>query len=402
MANEQKQEQVPYWEKHGIPRISLKQAGQVLDMMIRTGQTRGVMCLIGDAGVGKTQLVEGVARRNGYRLQTMNLAQFGLLSGGVPQKAEDEHFRIAVPETFPNKSQGKTLLFLDEVNQGTDAAIKMFFQLVEGRRLYNYELPEETIIVAAMNPATKNYSVSRVETDVAMNRRLSKYFVYSTHDAFLEHAATEHFSKSKPAHSLVQRFIKHSPVSLLDEKARDLGKQFPCPATWQTVSDRLFMLEKEGVELGSSLAATIIGGIIGTTMAKLLAEYAHTDTLLSSDDILFSYPEHRETVQRAVEKGHQQISDLFENLPRVLLATKPETSAVARNLAQFLSDIPRAKTQAIYTSLAAHAGEIEGGMTYLNKLALELSKDPQFAQLSSSLREIDAMIKGERTRDPMA
>lgn len=402
MANEQKNEQVPYWEKHNIPRISLKQAGDLLDMMIKHKQTRGVLCLIGDAGVGKTQMVEAVAKKNGYRCQTMSLAQFGLLSGGVPQKADNEHFKIAVPETFPTPEQGKTILFLDEVNQGSDAAIKMFFQLIEGRKLYNYNLPEETVIVAAMNPATKSYSVSRVETDVAMNRRLSKYFVYSTHDAWLEHAKTEKFSAGRPAHPLVQKFIRHSPVSLNDEKARDLGKQFPCPATWQTVSDRLYMLEDAKIALGSPTAITVISGIIGNTMAKLLGEYAHTDTMLSADDILFDYPNHRDAVKTALEQGHQQISDLFENLPRVLLGTKPDVTKVADNFAQFLSDIPRAKTQAIYTSLTVHANEIEKGVEYLNKLALTLSKNPQFAQLASNLREIDAMIAGNRTRDPMA
>lgn len=402
MANEQKNEQVPYWEKHSIPKISLKQAGQLLDMMITHKQTRGVLCLIGDAGVGKTQMVESIAKKHGYRCQTMSLAQFGLLSGGVPQKADGDHFKIAVPETFPTPEQGKTILFLDEVNQGSDAAIKMFFQLIEGRKLYNYNLPEETVVVAAMNPATKSYSVSRVETDVAMNRRLSKYYVYSKEDAFLEHAATNEFSKGRPAHPLIQKFIKQSPSYLNDEKARDIGKQFPCPATWQTVSDRLYMLDEAKIPLGSPWAITVVSGIIGNTMAKLLGEYAHTDTMLSAHDILFDYANHREVVKNALEQGHQQIADLFENLPRVLLGSKPDPVEVADNFAQFLSDIPRAKTQAIYTALAGHAKEIEQGEAYLNKLALVLSKNPRFAQLSSNLREIDAMIAGNRTRDPMA
>jgi hypothetical protein len=402
MANEQKQETVSYWEKHSIPRVTLSAAQALLETQIQDKQTRGVMCLIGDGGIGKTQIVEEVAEKHGYVVSYLNLAQFSLLSGGIPKTPEGSHFDIAVPAQLPRHGGPKTLLFFDEMNQGTDSAIKMFFQLVETRKLYNYTLPEDTLMVAAMNPATKSYSVSRIEMDVSMNRRLSKYFVYPSVEAFLRHAETPRFCRDGKCHPTIVQYIKDNNGAMMDEKARDAGKQFATPATWQTVSERLYMFDRAGISLTSTTAELCIGGIIGTVSAAAFLAHVKAGTALSPADILTKYPEKRLTVKRLLAEGSPVVMDALNNLPSHLFVARQEPSQIAENLTLFLTDISRGQIQAFFTALDQKSREVDDGIGYLTKLSYALSANKTFAALTANLREVEAMITGVRSRDPLA
>ena len=103
-----------YWEKYGIPRVTIKNAVQQIELSLLNGVRRGAFCLISDAGWGKSQSIAQLGRTHGYRIVDVRTAQFGLMSGGVPQRADEETgmFKIAVPAWFPKPGEKCILLFI--------------------------------------------------------------------------------------------------------------------------------------------------------------------------------------------------------------------------------------------------------------------------------------------------
>lgn len=405
-----------YWDKHDMPRISLNEGLGYLEQTIRHGRKRGVIMMIGDAGVGKTQGVHAIARRHGYNVVDIRTAQFGLMSAGVPQRAEGDHFKIAVPESMPKPGQ-KSIILFDEVNQGSPQAIAMFFQLLEDRRLYNYELPDETIIVALMNPATADYSVSRIESNAALNRRLKKFYVYSTFSEWLAHAKTNefHFSDglSKPCHPTIQRFLTTTTSALYDDKARSLGKQYASPATWQTVSLDFYMLELDGIPLSSDKARNLVASTIGNTMADTLITYvAKNETLISATEILKNYSPKskiRKVVREELNKGGGDIARLQEEVPTILIAEKPAVDDIADNFALFVADLAEAapaRAEALYTHLRVVALEEAGGMLdanreYMRELNIRLRNNQNYRATHELFSKLHAEMLEPDGKDPM-
>lgn len=406
-----------YWDRHDFPRVPLSEGIYYLEQSIRHKRKRGVILMVGEAGVGKSQAVRALARKYDYKVADIRMAQFGQLSAGVPQRAEGDHFKIAVPDNMPKPGE-KTILLFEEPNQGPNAAIAMFFQLLEDRELYNYKLPEDTVIVALMNPATADYAVTRIENNAALNRRLKKFFVYSTFSDWLAHAKTNEFHHSdglsKPCHPVIQRFLTATPSALYDEKARTLGKQYPAPATWQTASLDLYMLELDEVPLISDRAKHLLASTIGNTMADTLVSYiAKNETLLSAVEILTNYSPRskiRSVVLEELKNGGGEMARLQEEVPTYLIAEKPPVHEIADNFARFVADLAKsapARAEALYTHLRVVALEEAGGMVdqnreYMKELNVHLRNNQDYRSTHELFSQLHAEMLDPEGTDPMA
>ena len=406
-----------YWDKHDMPRVPVSTALNYLKQAIRHKRKRGVITMIGDAGVGKTQGVHQIAREHDYRVKDFRTAQFNLISAGVPQRAEGDHFKIAVPDDMPREGE-KCILLFDEINQGTPQAVSMFFQLLEDRSLYNYRLPDDTIIVALMNPATAEYSVSRIESNAALNRRLKKFYVYSTFADWIAHAKTENFHHSdgmrRACHPIVQRYLSAKPTALYDDKARGLGKQFAAPATWQTVSLDLYMQEADGAALTSDETKFFIGSTVGMTVADDFVTYVmKNETIISATEILTNYRPNskiRKAVQKELESGGGDIARLQEEVPTILMADKPPVEEIADNFALFVSDLAEsspARAEALYTHLRCVAleeagGQIDANREYMKGLNLKLRHNQNFRAVHELFSKLHSEMVSPGAQDPMA
>ncbi len=96
---------------------------QELDRLIRTlsRRTKNNPCLVGEPGVGKTAIVEGLAQRmvsgqvpdilQGKRLLALDLS--GMVAGTEYRGEFEERMKLVIQEAF---TDGNTLLFLDEIH----------------------------------------------------------------------------------------------------------------------------------------------------------------------------------------------------------------------------------------------------------------------------------------------
>ena len=418
-SNEAVSVQESYAEKYGIPRISMGEAAWHLEMFAEGAlyahpRHRGVPCFISDAGVGKTQLVHQVARKKGFRVVDLRTANFPLLSAGVPQRADENGmFRIAVPASLP-KPKEKCILFFDEINQGERHAVAMFFGLIEDRVLFDYRLPDETLIVAAMNPATAQYMVTKLEGNAAVNRRLKKYFVYTTFGDFEKHARTKEFHVSDglelPCHPWVLRYLNTDRSALYVHTAKDKGMQFPSPATWQTVSLDLYTLEHEHVALESERAEVMVAASIGMAHAKSLCEFIRNNEVrIAPEEIATKYKVKsnlRKRIRELAETEGGGVPDLTDNLAHYLFEEMPEPDTVASCLALFMSDLQPELMQGFYSQLRA-AGSSRSGHEYMMRLTRALMQEDAYVQVNARLHQSFAEYEkglggGDGTPDPMA
>ena len=408
-----------YWDRYGIPRTTLHRAMKYIERAMVTRQKRGVITLISEAGVGKTQAIHQLARKHDYRVVDIRTANYALMGAGVPQRADaNDMFKIAVPEFLPKPGE-KCILLFDEVNQGLAHAIAMFVPLIEDRCLFNYKLSDETLIVALMNPARQGYQVSKLESNIMLNRRLTKYFVHTPFSEWEKYAKTDDFHYSdgfaKPCHTWITRYLNTNRSALYDGAAADKGQQFPCPATWQTASFSMYMLEKEQVPLFEDEALEILSATIGHVAAKGLVAYIRDNEVrIAPEEILEKYKPSsklRKRVQDLTKEAGGGVPDLTENVAAYIFDHKPAPDSVATCLALFWADLPEELAQGFYSQLgaASQAGDEASkkeNITNMMALTKALMGEESYLEVNTRLHKAHdnfelALKGGKAGKDPL-
>lgn len=418
MAKKQEKDdaKLHYAQMHGLPRISLTEASQQIELTLLSGQTRGCIVLVGESGCGKTQVFGQIASKHGYKLITINVANFNLMSGGIPSTKsdpnipakEDKYFKIKVPEFFPKPGE-KAIVFFDEINRGMPTAIATFFNLLEDRRLYDYKLPDDCMVVGAMNPGTKNYSVTSVENEAAMRRRIKFLYVIPTFSSFMNHAKTEKFhknstvpvAKNKPCHPDVLAFISSKPkTTLYDNKAKDKNQQYACPAVWETVSEDCYLIQELSKHtLNSEFAQTRIASSVGEPMAASFTEFISNNSQeLNAQNILTQYNKTEKKIVAAF-KGTKngKLGQACTDVSALFFGTKPNLNKTLPNLMSFWEDLPEDIAQSAIRALHENAKE-NNAEDYFEQFMQELNTNEDVSDRWQSLHvKLDSGIRANDT-----
>lgn len=402
-----KKEIVHYADQYDIPRVSPSEAIHQIKLSIANSQFRGVFCLVGQSGVGKSQIVHQLAQdMNLSRVADVRTAHFSILGGGVPKLQGDDNrfFNILLPPQFPDTDES-ALLHFDEINQGMQHAMAMFFSLLEDRLLYDYKLGDKVTIVASMNPNTANYVVQNIESNAALRRRLKFMYVVSNAKDFLTHAETKGFHKtdtacraigpmSKPCHPSVLEFLRGSPSLVEDAKAREQSKSYACPATWQTVSLDAYVLDYSKIPLDGEVAKIRFGSSIGMTMSQQLVGYLHDKSAtLSAEDVILHFSTIKDKLDKLVENGAlEKLVSLTQDVLEFIFINEPaEVNRVARNLIRYLMIIPNDASISAMQQIPIVSAKNKAGL-YLTHLMKELRNHQDFVALNQRLETAHASI----------
>jgi len=340
---------IEYYELYDIPRATVGEIKSQIMMSLKTKQHRGVWCIVGDAGMGKSQIIHQIAEETGRIICDIRTAHFGLMGAGIPSIKDaksGDHFKIKLPEIFPAKNE-KAIVFFDEINQGAQHALAMFFSVIEDRRMFNYFLPEDTLVVAAMNPNTAQYAVTQIENNAALRRRLKWLYAIPAFKDWLKHAETPAFhsgdtaalGEARPCHPGILDFFRNKPTTLDDFKARQENKQYCCPATVQTISLDAYLLEEKGIPLYKDFAVTRFASSIGVTMANQIGAFLKDSSVeINPMDILLKFKSVKKRVEKlANDKAlRQNFMNLNTDVLTALLTECPEVKKVAPNFLKFL------------------------------------------------------------------
>jgi MoxR-like ATPase len=395
-----------YAEFYDIPRMTIGEIKDELKMNFTDRIYRGVFCIVGEAGLGKSQAVHQAARELGARVSVIFTAQFGLLGAGVPsvKDVEEGFFKIKLPTVFPKKGERSIVLF-DEINMGQQHAISMFFSVIEDRRIYDYRLPDDCLVVAIMNPATESYSVQQIENNAALRRRLK--FVYAIHstEEWLNHARTREFHYSDrqspvvqtpkvrdlysnnpelaeqlnlgmPCHEHVRSFIGTAPSMLYDDHNKKNNRPFACPASWQTTSLDCYALEYSGVSLTSSRALSRFGATLNMTTAVQFQSFIEdNNVILNPVEFLQDPKAFLKKFQEVEDAGKQpRLIEFVYNLLNYMFEKEYDVDKAYSALFLFFESCP-AEYSALLTDNISSTATRYGKEAYRAKLINSFVKD---------------------------
>ncbi len=169
-------------EKRRLIAFRITEAKRVVREIMEAGETP---ILVGHAGIGKTQLIQQIGEQTGRKVECLLLSQMepgDLLE--LPYKDEEtKQTMFLPPKWFPK--DGKTILFLDEINRAHISVRNAIMQIILYRRINEHILPEGVWLCAARNPPTDEYEVYEM-FDAAFFDRFVWLKLTNSPDGFIE------------------------------------------------------------------------------------------------------------------------------------------------------------------------------------------------------------------------
>ena len=144
---------------------------QVTSNAVDNASERTPICIWGTHGIGKTALVEDVARDKGWKFAYAAPAQFEEMGDlhGLPV-IEGATTRFAPPDWVPTEP-GPGILLLDDFNRADDRILRGIMQLLQRGELVSWSLPPDWHIIVTANPEGGDYSVTPLD-DAMLTRML--------------------------------------------------------------------------------------------------------------------------------------------------------------------------------------------------------------------------------------
>ena len=209
----------------------------------------------GPPGVGKSQIVKQVAddlEIDMIDIRALHLDPVDLR--GLPYLAEDKRAGWATPDFLP--TEGKGILFLDELNAAPPLVQAACYQLTLDRKIGEYMLPDGWSVMAAGNRETDRAVTSKMPSALA-NRFIHLDFVVDLDDwcdwALKNDLVTELIA-----------FLRFRPELLHQFDPKSGDRAFPTPRSWEFVSNTLKSGVKQEVEF------PILSGTVGEGAAAEL------------------------------------------------------------------------------------------------------------------------------------
>ncbi|HJE26763.1 ATP-binding protein [Limosilactobacillus pontis] len=268
--------------------LTYQQLLTAVPLVLRAGNVPNI---VGDAGIGKSALVEEVADQMGADLFTtvVSLSEKGDLAIPVPPLTSDSfvetkgygrlaNVQFGYSETLiriikdAEAHPGRTIIwFLDEFNRGTAAVQSELMNLVLQRRINALRLPATVKIIIAENPDStmagfgdREYAVATA--DAAIKDRTVRLVMTTATAEWLA------WAKRTGINQLVINYLTTYPerLSILDPENLDLH---PTPRAWERVSRNLNQLRQLPPADQQSLAADLFSGDLGTEVGVSFAQF---------------------------------------------------------------------------------------------------------------------------------
>ena len=226
--------------------------GELLDFLLHVASVRPVF-IWGPPGIGKSSLVEQFAMEVGIEVVTLlgtQLAPEDLI--GVPQIVDGKS-RFCPPEQIARDEP--YLLFLDELNASSTEVQKAFYSLIHDRRLGNYRLHKNSIVVGAGNRA-HDQAIVRQMSSALINRMVHVELKPDGQD-WIKWAA------QNDIHPDVIDYIRMKPDQLHSTPPKT-QEPFSTPRSWHILSD---CMKSYGENLNAEKTWLLAQGVLSPSHA---------------------------------------------------------------------------------------------------------------------------------------
>jgi MoxR-like ATPase len=237
----------------------------------------------GACGVGKSQIVAQVASDLGWQFLDIRAVQLDPVDlRGLPRISADQAEWVP-PKFLP--TSGKGILFLDELTAAPQMTQAGCYQLVLDRKLGEYHLPDDWVVVAAGNPASER------GVHFSMPRPLRNRFVHlSLEPDFEDWCQWAVRAGLRPE---IIAFLRFKPALLHDANTMSDMNAWPTPRSWEMASNVLSGFarrQKSGFFAGATeIEAQLLEGTVGpAATTELVAFLRLFRDLPSIDEILLN------------------------------------------------------------------------------------------------------------------
>lgn len=198
--------------------------------MFKLEKKRAIM-IWGPPGIGKSRLVADTASILEIRLEDQRLSQFDPADiRGLVDILNHTKTTWKPPDWLPDNGAG--IVFLDEINLAPPSVQASAYQLVLDRKVGNYKLPDEWMVVAAGNRIGDRANVFPLAKPLA-NRMAHVYLKPPNDDDWLPWAVDNQIDPRQIA------FIKCMPSALFKFDPDSAEDAFPTPRTNELASDMI-------------------------------------------------------------------------------------------------------------------------------------------------------------------
>jgi hypothetical protein len=135
------------------------------------GKRKTPICIWGRHGIGKTEIVESLALRNGHQLVYIAPAQFEEMGDLVGMPAIEAGRTVFRAPSWVPTMPGPGILLIDDVNRADERILRGIMQLLQNHELISWKLPPQWQILLTANPDGGDYSVTPMD-DAMLTRML--------------------------------------------------------------------------------------------------------------------------------------------------------------------------------------------------------------------------------------
>ena len=239
----------------------------------------------GECGVGKSQLVSQVADDLDFEFRDVRAGQLDPVDmRGLP-RIDGDQTKWAPPNFLP--SEGKGILFLDELTSAPQMTQAACYQLVLDRKLGEYTLPVGWVVIAAGNPASEK------GVHFSMPRPLRNRFVHLVLE--VDHNDWCTWAVRAGVRPEIIAFLRFKPELLhVADQASD-ANAWPTPRSWEMASNVLSGVarrQKSALLSGASeFEAQLLDGTVGAAASGELIAFLRLFRKLPSIDQILLDPD---------------------------------------------------------------------------------------------------------------
>ena len=229
-------------------------------------------------GLGKSAIVQDWAKKNGYGLIDIRAAlrEAPDLIGfpRVVFKDGKEKTINATPEMWPD--EGKHVVFIDEVNRGTQSVMNAFMQLLTDRAIGNHKLPPDVIIVSAINPEDEQNDVNTM--DSALKDRFEFFHVEYDRKEHVAYMRSANYTKQL-IDWVEQGVFKYRRPENVGDVA---GDKYLSPRSLEKLDTAI----KAGLEdLGQDFELMVYNNILGQLQGASFYQFKYNDRPITYAEI---------------------------------------------------------------------------------------------------------------------
>jgi hypothetical protein len=245
---------------------------QVKSVVLRAAMAKRPIFIWGPPGIGKSELVSGIVDSGALGNAVMIDLRLALMEPtdirGYPfRNPETNTMEWAPPADLPSAEfaaqYDTVVLFLDELNSAPPSVQAAAYQLVLNRKVGQYVLPKNVIIVAAGNRETDRGVTYRMPAPLANRFRHINMAV--------DFGDWQRWAINNNIHPDVIGYLSYAKQDLFDFDPKTSSQAFATPRSWSYVSEILFTPGFDAAEVFEQKAE--IAGAVGEGMAGKFVEH---------------------------------------------------------------------------------------------------------------------------------